>query len=148
MAKITNLGNEVDLRWIHNVSYAVGPGCSNSSDDVMMIQHLLNKVMPSLDIVAPNGKPITAYLKRDGIFGPKTHAAIAGYQNNLRSRGKVASADGRIHPSNKSGWNAHGNQYTIVHLNRDHRNIYGRLADDAEFPPPVIAALKRNPVEG
>jgi hypothetical protein len=149
MAKITNLGNETDLKWIHNVSEAVGPGCWNKRDDVLLVQHALNKLLPHLEILGADGKPITAYLKRDGWFGPKTQAAILGYQNNVRKRGGVITADGRISPANKSGWGPlTGNQFTIVHMNRDHRNIHGSMMQDSEFPPEVILALKMNPMDG
>jgi hypothetical protein len=149
MAKITNLGGEVDLKWIHNVSHSVGPGCWNRKDDVQLVQHALNKLMPHFVILGKDGNRITTYLKRDGICGPKTEAAIRGYQDNLRTRGKVVTADGRIDSANKSGWaTMTGNQYTIVHINRDHRSIYGAMMQDLEFPPEVETALKTNPIEG
>jgi hypothetical protein len=144
MAQITELGSEVSLKWIHNVSYNVGPQAWNKRDDVLLVQHLLNKLLAPLGLTDKNGKLITAYLVRDGICGTNTQTAIWAYQNNVKNvRKLVGSVDGYVDPSNRSGWNNQGNQFTIVHMNRDHRQIYGRLMDDSELPAEVQAALRR-----
>ena len=60
----------------------------------------------------------------------------------------MVTADGRINSANKTGWGPlSGTQYTIVHINRDHRTIYGTMMQDTEFPPEVVLALKTNPIE-
>ena len=145
MAQITELGDETDLKWIFNVSYAVGPRSPNRRDDVLMVQHIFNKLLPYVEFKGPDGSRITSYLSRDGICGPKTNAAILAYQQNLKSRGSVVWVDGIIGSSNKSGWTpVHGDQYTIVFMNRDHVKFYGKMLSDTEFPAEVVAALKRN----
>ncbi len=52
---------------------AVGPSSANHSDDVMTIQMLLNR------IAEWRGGP-HVLLDVDGIYGPKTKAAIEGFQ--------------------------------------------------------------------
>jgi len=145
MAQITELGNETDLKWIFNVSYSAGPRCPNHRDDVLLVQHLLNKLLPYVEMMDENGKRITTYLSRDGVCGPMTSGAIKAYQENLKSRKRMVWADGVISPSDNTGWTPiQGDQYTIVFMNRDHVKFYGKMPSDTEFPPEVVAALKRN----
>ena len=136
MAHYMELGNETDLKWVFNVSFPVGPGASNRWDDVMLVQHALNAILPHYEIRDAKGRIISSYLKRDGLFGSRTAAAIVGYQNYVRSvRRKLISNDGRVDPAVPTGWTLHGeNQFTIVHLNRDHRNLHGRMMEEKDFP--------------
>ena len=150
MAHVMNLGDETDIKWLFNVDYAVGPGASNRWDDVMLVQHFLNTVMARFDLRDAKGNRITTYLKRDGLFGRHTAEAILGYQNNAKAvRGLVITADGRVDRANQTGWTTHTrDQYTIVHLNRDHRDIYGKMADENDFPEKLRDLLKRAPMVG
>ena len=95
------------------------------------------------------GLPIRSYLKRDGIFGPKTSAAIRGFQVRMQQLGKLISTDGKVSPSSPTGWNKDGSrQYTIVYLNREHRNIYGTMMDEEQFQEPLKSNVKKNPIVG
>jgi predicted chitinase len=71
----------------HLISASVGIRCPNHRDDVETIQRLLNfwvhKNLPGLET------PLTT----DGLFGPKTLAAITGFQ---QKRVDIASPDGII----------------------------------------------------
>ena len=73
-----------------DVSAPVGIGCPNRRDDVLLVQRLLNKVPPSQG--GPNPK-----LVEDGIVGPKTSAAISGFQ-----RREFGWADGRVDRGGKT----------------------------------------------
>jgi hypothetical protein len=124
-----------DLAWIWNVSGTVSPRAYSQRPDVMLVQHALNTLLAPLHLKNDQGVEITSYLKRDGYIGPKTNAAIAAYQRSLRSRGFLVKADNSIDPASRSGWTGDGNaQFTIVYLNRDHRNTYGKMMDDSDFP--------------
>jgi hypothetical protein len=143
MARIMNLGDETDIKWIFNLSFAVGPWCENRRDDVQLVQHGINALLAHFELRDAAGRPITTYLKRDGLFGPRTQEAIVGYQNNLIERSRVVTADGRMDPSNHTGWTTHTQkQYAIVHLNRDHRNVHGKMMDEDQFPEPLRAIVK------
>lgn len=145
MAKIMNLGNDTDIVWLYNVSYPVGPDCLNHRDDVMLIQHAINCIMVQLQLRKPDGSPITSYLHRDGLWGPRTAEAILAYQQNVKSRGRFIKPDGRVDPSPTSGWTRHGDaQYTIVYLNRDNRDITGKMMQVEDFPKELQLALHRN----
>ena len=143
MARIMNLGSETDIKWIYNVTFPVGPAGSNRKDDVLLVQHAINTLLPHFEIRDPKGVRITIYLKRDGIVGPRTAEAILGYQKNLRTRNRMVTADGQVDPANPTGWTIHTkDQYTIVHLNRDHRNVYGQMMREEDFPKELQAVLK------
>jgi hypothetical protein len=145
MTKIMNLGQGTDLAWLMNLSYPVGPGCINHRDDVQLVQIAINRILAYFVINDTQGNRITSYLQLDGLFGPHTHNAILGYQNNVKSRGFYIVPDGRVDPAPVSGWTPSGNaQYTIVYLNRDNRNVYGKMMLEEDFPPDLRRALKRN----
>lgn len=146
MAKITNLGNETDIQWIFNVSTSVGPNGYNRADDVMLVQHVLNTLLPSLDIRNAKGVRITSYLTRDGLFGRLTKEAIIGYQRNAQGRGLQLTADGMVSSASATGWTKNNVQYTIVHMNRDHLRIYGKMMSEGDFPQLLRQAVGKTPV--
>jgi hypothetical protein len=124
-----------DLAWIWNVSGPVSPRVFSQRPDVMLVQHALNTLMSPLQLKDDRGVEITSYLKRDGYIGPKTTALIAAYQRSLRSRGFLVKADSSIDPASRSGWTSDANaQFTIVYLNREHRNIHGKMMEEKDFP--------------
>jgi peptidoglycan hydrolase-like protein with peptidoglycan-binding domain len=138
-------GQGPGLAWIWNVSGPVSPRAYSRRPDVMLVQHALNTLLSPLGLKDDTGAPITSYLKRDGYIGPKTNEAIAAYQRNLRSRGLLVKADGSVDPASRSGWTDDGNaQFTIVYLNREHRNIYGKMMEEKDFPELLQADIRMN----
>lgn len=71
------------------ISASVGRGSVNKPDDVIVIQILLNR------IPATDGGP-DPQLDADGLIGPKTLAAIDGFQQQYQ-----LGSDGRIDPGGK-----------------------------------------------
>jgi hypothetical protein len=101
--------------------------------------------MAPLHLKDDRGVQITSYLNRDGYIGPKTNAAIAAYQRSLRSRGFLVKPDGSIDPASRSGWTGDGNaQFTIVYMNREHRNVYGKMMEEKDFPELLRSNLIAN----
>ena len=148
MARVRNMPDGVGVKWIFDLDFAVGPGCSNRADDVQLVQHALNTLLTHYDLRRPDGSQIT-YLKRDGLFGPKTAAAIASYQKARKAAGKLIRPDGQVGPSSATGWSKDGAvQYTIVFLNRDHRDIYGRMMREQDFPEPLRSKISSNRFAG
>lgn len=72
------------------LSGAVGAWAQNKTDDVLLVQRMLNAVPQS------SGGPMPV-LVADGISGPKTIGAISRYQ-----RVAIGFADGRIDPAGKT----------------------------------------------
>lgn len=143
MAYVMNLGDETDIKWMYNVAYPVGPRGSNRRDDVQLVQQAINIIHNTYVLYDDKGRTITADLKRDGLCGPKTIAAVAAYQRNLVSRNRVVKPDGNVDPASYSGWTEHSNvQYTMVHLNRDVRDITGTMMREDDFPEPLRTVIK------
>lgn len=103
MAHILDLGDQTDIKWIFNVSTSVGLNAYNRVDDVMLIQHVLNTLLAAMDIRDSNGNRFTSYLKRDGICGPRTRAAILGYQRVSQKNGKVLNRRRPGEPRHRDG---------------------------------------------
>jgi hypothetical protein len=150
MAYAMNLSpRALEIAWIWNVSNSVSPHALAPRPDVMLVQHALNTVMAQLSLADEHGQLITGYLKRDGYIGPKTLEMIKAFQRNLRSRHLLVKADGVVDPSSRDGWTGDSNaQYTIVYLNREHRNIHGKMMDDDDFPELLRANVRMNGVVG
>jgi hypothetical protein len=126
-----------DLAWIWNLSYGVGTGRANRPDDVQLIQHCFNRLTAYIDFYDRTGRPITTYLKRDGLFGPKTQEAIWAFQNYIEGTGRYIISDGAVDPCDQTGYTNPGQIYTIVYFNRVHRDFYGTMMDENEFPDPL-----------
>jgi peptidoglycan hydrolase-like protein with peptidoglycan-binding domain len=146
MARARNLRDgQTDLKWIWDLEFAVGPGCANRPDDVQLVQHVINTVSATLGLTKPDGSAL-GYLKRDGLFGPKTKTAIEAYQKLRKSSGKLIKPDGMVSPSSATGWTKDGNaQFTIVYLNRDHLKTHGKMMDEKDFPEPLQTKARTTP---
>ena len=116
---------------------SVGWGCNNKTDDVMLVQYLIN--------VWAKGKA----LEMDGIFGNKTYKGIMSFQkwanqafaiNAAKTDGRVTAADGGKDYVTKSD-----TFYTIHLLNLvllDERRIYySDIRMDSLLPSQLCSAL-------
>ncbi|HVN00535.1 MAG TPA: hypothetical protein VMT68_09995 [Caulobacteraceae bacterium] len=149
MAFIHNMPDGVGVAWIFDLSFPVGSNCRNHRADVQLVQHAINTLLAPMHLCKDDGSPITIYLKRDGIYGPRTAEAIRGFQRALVNDGRLVKADGRVDPSSSTGWtNDGGAQYTIVYLNRKHRDVYGVMMNEDDFPEPLQTDVKTNRMVG
>jgi hypothetical protein len=149
MAFVHNMPEGVGIRWIYDISFAVGPSCRNHGADVQLVQHAINTLLLPMTICKDDGTPIIGYLKRDGLYGPRTAEAIRGFQRAVQRDRRYIKADGRVDPSSPSGWTTDGTaQYTVVYLNRSHRDAYGVMMDEADFPEPLKSNVKSNRMVG
>ena len=57
-------------------------------------------------------------------------------------RKKQVIIDGRMDPSNRSGWTNSNEQWTVVHMNRDFLNAFDTLPKDYKFPAYLQAEVK------
>lgn len=161
MARITEMPRGITPVWIHDVSHPVSWKWFQYRDDVMLVQYALNRVMAKEKILDFRGKstpgplgpeyqPI-APLKVDGIYGPKSHAAVLNYQIGSRT----VLADGDVDPVYKYMAGLGGDpigaksmmimttysRLTMYKLNSDILRLYGSMMSDDELPPEVQAAL-------
>jgi peptidoglycan hydrolase-like protein with peptidoglycan-binding domain len=166
MARTTDMPAGMFPVWIYDVTHPVGYKWFQYRDDVLLVQYALNKIIAKGKILDRNGKPTPgpmgpeypplAALKVDGIFGPKTHAAVVTYQ-----KGGSVLADGEVDPVYEQIGKLKGDpisprylsaytslpKFTMVRLNKDILDLYGSMMDDADFPKEVQAALRHQPVQ-
>jgi len=163
MARITEMPRGIMPVWIHDVSHPVSWKWFQYRDDVMLVQYALNKVMAKEKILDFRGKstpgplgpeyqPI-APLDVDGIYGPKSHAAVLNYQIGTRT----VLADGDVDPVYKYMAGLGGDpigpksmmimttysRLTMFKLNTDILRLYGSLMSDDELPSEVQAVLMK-----
>jgi len=128
------------LTWYYNVSYAVGVGGINRSDDVMLVQYLLKKVFENAKY-GP-AKP-TSNMNVDGFYGPITASYIRAYQRRDQTVNPSASVvmDGRIDKAVSSdglSGDISDRVYCIAALNlslqQDHPSIFADPSTATDMP--------------
>lgn len=140
MARLFHVSNSGDsgISVAYCVDQAVGNGCPNKREDVLLVQHLLRVAWRD----APNSKgfrpPEDAKpLEADGIFGPTTQRFIKHFQEEAKRRGANVSQDRRVDPvlSGSSSASISKSFYTILAMNsaRNSRQT-GNQADIAKDP--------------
>ncbi|HEX8250043.1 MAG TPA: hypothetical protein VF599_17855 [Pyrinomonadaceae bacterium] len=124
----------------YNVNQAVGMGCPNWSEDVMVVQFFLQKIYEHADWkpFQPKGA-----MKVDGKCDPVTRSWILKFQSDARDSGTNLYPDGIV---NKAG-NAVSNQkaaitgttYTIRSMNNflrhNQKPLYSTLPVNPAVPP-------------
>ncbi|MBI2480783.1 MAG: hypothetical protein HYV60_19795 [Planctomycetia bacterium] len=118
MAKVDILRTPTGtLALFYNLDAAVGPGCANRRDDVVLVQFFLREAykanplaFPGGPLVDINGKPDTA-----------TFTAIRCFQ---KAWGAIGTQDGQVDPATgKAIASISKTQYTIVNLNLTFRGV-------------------------
>jgi|ERR1700722_5147573 hypothetical protein len=135
---------------LYAIDQAVGSGCPNRRDDVLLVQFLLKVVSegPKKDKYTPPGRgPIQC----DGAWGPISQAYLNQYiaANSASNPNSPLTKDGRVDPvvaGNFTGSRT-GNLYTIVALNHSYKNTRGASAltditADAVFPADLRPSIK------
>jgi hypothetical protein len=72
------------------IADAVGPGCANRRDDVLVVQSLLNVAYARIRVPSRT-------IPVDGVIGLETHAALLHFQ-----RDQVGGGDGRVEPAGRT----------------------------------------------
>jgi hypothetical protein len=125
----------------YTVTRAVGIGCPNQREDVMLVQHLLrvawNDGGGSKGFKPPGeAQALTA----DGAYGPRTQKFIDHFQKEAKARGANVKQDGRVDPVGVTGGptgSISGTFYTILALNSARNSRQSNQADikaDPGFP--------------
>lgn len=121
-------------------SAAVGPGCPNRREDVLLVQHLLRVAWEPAG-ASPGFRPPgeTDPLKADGFFGTKTAKFISFFQEEAVRRGANVKKDGRVDPVASGSSSSAGSHtfYTILAMNAARNARCSNQADistDPGFP--------------
>jgi hypothetical protein len=128
MARVTLFPPGFGVPFFYNVDSAVGSGCPNHREDVLLVQHFLVTINNNPNVFSPPFPPLPLspgeILKVDGIVGPITLRAIKHFQEVGKSRGNNIATDGRIDKATGSGAGASSQtQFTIIFLNNAYRAI-------------------------
>jgi len=130
MARITLLppGSRDRDNFFYNVDAAVGPGCPNKRDDVLLVQYFMVTINNNPNAFSPVVPPLplkpNEILRPDGIAGPITFRAIKHFQDVSKSRGNEIANDGRVDKARGSGRAATlRTTFTIIFLNSAYRAI-------------------------
>jgi peptidoglycan hydrolase-like protein with peptidoglycan-binding domain len=130
MARITLLPPASFNRdnFFYNVDTAVGAGCPNKRDDVLLVQYFIVTINNNPNVFSPPIPTIplkpNQIFRPDGVAGPITVRAIEHFQQVGQDRGNNITVDGRVDKASGSGFGTISNtQFTIIFLNNAYRNI-------------------------
>jgi len=129
---------------------AVGTGCPNKHDDVLLVQFFLKVISEGPD--AARYKPVNKpALTCDGLWGSNSQAYLNQYisANSAANPGAPLKDDGRVDPvvNGRFMGSLSGTLYTILALNNSYMKARGlsSLSDittDAAFPTVLRPSLK------
>jgi hypothetical protein len=127
------------------VDAAVGPGCPNRRDDVLLVQHLLRIAWRPAG-TSPGFRPPgeSEPLKTDGIFGSTTAKFISFFQEEAVRRRAIVKQDGRVDPvvaGSATSGRSH-TFYTILAMNAA-RNSRAPKQDDITADPEFPGELQK-----
>lgn len=133
-----------DVTVAYSIDNAVGRGCPNQREDVLLVQHLLRIAWED----APTSKGFrppaeTRPLNVDGFFGQTTARFIEFFQQEAQRRGVQISQDGRVDPVLSGGTRGalSNTFYTILALNsarNSRRAFQSDIASDPGFPQELM----------
>lgn len=121
MAKVALINFSSGRKLVYSVDGAVGPGTSNQTSDVLLVQYFLREAFKT-DVFRQ--QPFPAVLAVDGVAGTQTFSAIKHFQTILKQKGSPITTDGRVDPlaGEQVRGSITGTPYTIIYLNLGYRN--------------------------
>jgi hypothetical protein len=125
---------------IYNLNYAVGDGCANKSDDVMLVQWLLKRHFERGDKKALLGN-IWSIPVVNGVYCQTLSDIIKIYQYDviMSNRGCKADIDGKIFPVRQV---AAVNKYPLFYMNLSVGHHYKNFYKNPKTDPYVHSAVK------
>lgn len=137
---------------IYTVDQAVGTGCPNKRDDVLLVQFFLKVKSegPQKSEFTPAGREP---LKTDGVWGPASQAYLNHFLAVSLAKVKAfpLKQDGRVDPvvGGRFTGPKTGHVFTIIALNSAYGNVRGSAAlkditTDSVFPQELRPSLKAN----
>jgi len=140
------------LKLVYTIDQAVGSGCPNKRDDVLLVQFFLKVISegPERTLFTPLGRgPIGT----DGIWGPTSQAYLDKFitVNSSQNPDSPLTKDGRVDPvvGGKITGSISGHVYTILALNTSCKGVRGLpalldITTDPLFPKDLRPSLKIN----
>jgi hypothetical protein len=152
MARVYLVSNHSRLKLSYTVDAAVGPGCPNRRDDVLLVQFLLRVAMEDIPGRPGSGyrPPGQAPIAIDGLYGPMTLAYIQYFEEegNRRNPTNQVTTDHRIDPvvGGQPGGSLSQRLYKILALNLlylDRRSlaVHADIKTDPLCPAELVTSL-------
>jgi hypothetical protein len=140
-------GSDPSIKVAYTVDQAVGTGCPNRREDVLLVQHLLKIAWNDAGAskgFRPPGE--AAPLSVDGMFGPQTARFIKFFQEEAIRRGANCATDQRVDPavSGTSSGGLSGKFYTILAMNSARNSRQGGNQDDITLDPAFPVELTKH----
>jgi hypothetical protein len=125
---------------IYNLNYAVGDGCANKPDDVMLVQWLLKRHFERADKKAMLGS-IWSIPVVNGVYSQALSDIIKIYQYDIimSNRACKADIDGKIFPVRQI---AAVNKYPLFYINISVGHHYKNFYKNPKSDPYVHSAVK------
>ena len=130
----------------YTVSAALPAAGGKVNEDVMLVQHYLNKIFEK-NGGFPDGRPLAV----DGRWGGRTASWVLAYQKGHRAAGDLISTDGKVSPAMdgsapgglafQSGMSKRGLWYTIIWMGWDYFAATGHkdVSNDPDAPSTLRA---------
>jgi|SRR5579871_517710 len=128
----------------YNVDAAVGDGCPNQREDVLLVQYLLKTAMtlPQFaDLPGTAGKNTSSAVVVDGQWDKEWYVYLRNFQHLVKMHGHSVYVDGRVDPvplGDRWTGSISQTQYTILYLNNAyaaaHPGDISRLALAGDCP--------------
>lgn len=140
------LFNDPNMKIVYSVEQAVGQGCANRREDVLLVQLFLRVAMENRNGRSFN-PPGESPIKIDGVFGKQTKNYIKFFEEELnrQSPGAGVNKDGRIDPMSPSSGglgSTAGITFKIARLNFEHLTRRGiEIHNDIKRDPLYPTAL-------
>ena len=125
------LFNTSFMQLAYTTEQAVGNGCPNRRDDVLLIQFFLKVVSegPQQSQLTPAGR---GPMQIDGLWGPNSQAFLNQYiaVNSAENPNSPLTQDGRVDPvvNGRTSGPRTGHLFTIFALNKTYQNVRGVAA--------------------
>ena len=129
---------------VYNVDSSVGRFAANQTDDVMLVQFMLQQVGKGPNPPLP---PPSTPLTPNGIYSPLLDEWIRWYQKSVAKSGRQVTVDGKV---DRARGELHQTSFTIMHLNGSYRKRFRKshdaLEDDPAAPAPLRAKFRADDV--
>jgi hypothetical protein len=148
MAKVDVFRSADETFLFYNLDAAVGKGCANRRDDVLLVQYLLkaSSNVPGTIRIEVRGIDQSP----PGVWGNFDDALLKAEQSDWIERGKSIWQDGRVDPVPPQQQSlrtpVHQAQYTILTLNAIYQHVrptdYTRMAQATDCPAELAQRIR------
>ena len=151
MAKLDFFHTKHGFILFYNLDTAVGKGCPNQRDDVLLVQYMM-----MVNSQSPPGRISLSAASISGLWDTYWDGYLDYYQNEWKKAGVPTWQDRRIDPAlpakNKGRGPLHHTQYKILTLNVSYAERrptdFSRMAEAKDCPGALRSAIRVQWVKG